>query len=690
MNTPIALAPDDLIAAAINAAVDIRDPLEGLIERTAIDPGAPFVPDVLERLAALKKDDRAGFEGLRAQLKKAGCRVTPLDEAIAEENGDPSGRGPTQADILIGLAQSAELFHAPDRTGFADLDINGHRETWPIRAKGFRRWLARRFFEATQGAPSSEALQSALNVIEAKAHFDAPERVVHIRVGGLDDRLYLDLGDETWQAVEIDATGWRVIDHPPVRFRRAAGMQPLPMPAPGGSVETLRSFLNVQSDTDFVLVVAWALACLRDRGPYPVMVLAGEQGSAKSTFSRILRALLDPNTAPLRALPREDRDLFIAATNGHLLTFDNVSGLPAWISDTLCRLATGGGFAVRQLYTDQDEVLFDAARPVILNGIEDIVTKPDLADRAVFLTLEPIPEERRRPEAEFWDAFEAERPRILGVLLDSVVVGLRRLPEIQLERLPRMADFALWATACETALWPTGTFWLAYCGNRDEAVEGVIDADPVAAAVRAVMITRTVWTGTASDLLGALTEVVGERVAKSKTWPESPRALAGRLRRAATFLRKIGIETGFEREGRARTRVINISTTPSHPAPESGGVRPSASPASSAPMPNPNHANGLSAAFLRTVGTDADGSSQGQGPSVLANPLTTHTGTHADGADATGARDSDATGGVVLPVGASDDDQAEFDERAAIMEFDSGLTRVEAERLSAGLVTRGA
>ena len=283
--------PENLIAAAIDAAEDIRDPLEGLVERTATDPGAPFAPDTLERLAALKKDDRAAFEALRAQLKKAGCRVTALDEAIAEESGDTGGRGPTQADILIDLAQSAELFHAPDGTGFADLDINGHRETWPIRAKGFRRWLARRFFEATQGAPSSEALQSALNVIEAKAHFDAPERIVHVRVGGLDGRLYLDLGDATWRAVEIDATGWRVIDNPPVRFRRAAGMQPLPVPVPGGSIETLRSFLNVKTDADFVLVVAWALACLRNRGPYPVIVLSGEQGSAKSTFSAILRAL---------------------------------------------------------------------------------------------------------------------------------------------------------------------------------------------------------------------------------------------------------------------------------------------------------------------------------------------------------------------------------------------------------------
>src|SRR5499427_1527114 len=318
------------------------------------------------------------------------------------------------------------------------------------------------------------------------------------------DRLYLDLGDQSWRAVEIDATGWRIIDSPPVRFRRAAGMQPLPMPMSGGSVEKLRSFLNVKTDADFVLAVAWLLAALRDLGPYPVLVLSGEQGSAKSTFSTILRALVDPNTAPLRALPREDRDLFIAANNGHVLAFDNVSGLPFWISDTLCRLATGGGFAVRQLYTDQDEVLFDACRPMILNGIEDIVARPDLADRAIFLTLEPIPEEQRRPEQELLAEFESMRALILGALLDAVTHGLRQLPRVRLDRLPRMADFARWSTACETAIWPAGTFWTAYSSNRDEAVADVIEADPIANAVRALMAMRTRWTGTASDLLSAL------------------------------------------------------------------------------------------------------------------------------------------------------------------------------------------
>jgi hypothetical protein len=622
------------IVAAIDAAEEVRNPLEGLFERTLNEPSAPFAPDVVQRLVVLKKEDRAAFEAFRVKLRGAGCRVTALDEAIDEENGDTGGRGPSQADILLELAQSAELFHTPDGTGFADLDINGHRETWPIRSKGFRRWLARRYFEATGGAPSSEALQSALNVIEAKAHFDAPERVVHVRVGELDGRLYLDLCDELWRAVEIDANGWRVVDKPAVRFRRSAGMQALPLPVSGGSVETLRSFLNIKTNNDFVLAVAWVLACLRDCGPYPVLALSGEQGSAKSTFSAILRALLDPNTAPLRALPREDRDLFIAASNGHVLAFDNVSGLPAWISDTLCRLATGGGFAVRQLYTDQDEILFDAARPVILNGIEEIVTRPDLADRALFLTLEPIPEERRRPEQELWAAFEAERPRILGVLLDAIVEGLKRLPETKLERLPRMADFALWATACETALWSAGTFWSAYCGNRDEAVEGVIDADPIAAAVRAVMVTRTEWTGTASDLLGALAEAAGERTSKSKNWPDSPRALAGRLRRAATFLRKVGIEIGFDREGRARTRIIRIATNQNHHTPEDAGEQPSAPSASSAPMPKTKPTNGFGAPDRRTVANGADGDGSEPFPTGRVNPLKSNAGPAADGADA--------------------------------------------------------
>jgi hypothetical protein len=218
---------------------------------------------------------------------------------------------------------------------------------------------------------------------------------------------------------------------------------------------------------------------------------------------------------------------------------------------------------------------------VILNGIEDIVRRPDLADRGLFLTLEAIPENRRRPQAELWAAFLAELPPILGVLVEGVVEGLKRLPTTRLANLPRMADFALWATACETALWPAGTFGAAYKNNRDDAIEAVIEADPVAAAVRSLTQTGTVWTGTATDLLVALTKLVGDRVARSKNWPNSPEALSGRVRRAATFLRTGGIEIVFNRLGRGRTRTIIITNT----QPSATGKGPSAPSAPPAPPP---------------------------------------------------------------------------------------------------------
>ena len=329
-------------------------------------------------------------------------------------------------------------------------------------------------------------------------------------------------------------------------------------------------------------------------------------------------------------MPREDRDLFIAASNGHVLAFDNVSGLPAWISDTLCRLATGGGFAVRQLYTDQDEVLFDAARPVILNGIEDIVTRPDLADRAIFLTLEAIPEGRRRPEKELWAEFNAARPQLLGTLLDAVSHGIKRLPQTQLDSLPRMADFALWATACETELWRAGTFGAAYAGNRNEAVDSVIEGDPVGSAIRSLVGPRTEWTGTASDLLGALDEEVGEKVRKSKAWPSSARAMSGRVRRAATFLRKVGIDIMFEREGRAGTRTIRIARKPEH-AP----AVPSAPSASPAPSSEARYTNGFDQDDRRTNGRSADANTVHTEPETVRNNSSRNNEiAAADGADA--------------------------------------------------------
>jgi len=590
---------------------DLADSLEGLQPsalRGLLDNARPYEPP--GELATGRPQTSATEHSTRS-----------AETASPKSSGDE-----TQRDILARLASEAALFHAPDDTGFADIPVDSHRETWPVRSKGFRRWLTRRFYQATSRAPNAQAMQDTLGLIEARAHFDAPEREVSVRIAVHAGRLYLDLADSAWRAVEIGPEGWRIVDAPPVRFRRASGMLPLPEPKRGGTVEALRPFLNVRSDGDFVLAVAWLLAALRERGPYPVLVLAGEQGAAKSTFAGLLRALVDPNTSPLRALPREDRDLFIAATNGFILAFDNVSSLRPWISDTLCRLATGGGFAVRQLYTDQDEVLFDATRPVILNGIEDMVTRPDLADRGIFFTLDPIPEGHRRPERALWAEFEQERPRILGALLDVVVHGLKWLPSTNLDRLPRMADFALWATACEGALWNAGTFMNAYEVNRDEAVASVVDADPVASAVRVLMTEQPEWAGTATGLLSALGKVTEEAVRKAKTWPTTPTVLSGRLRRAATFLRQLGVQVEFDiREGRNRARMIRITHA------ENWGKEPSAPSAPSAQADNALNSPDISADGMRTQTSSADGA---RVASVRDKPLKNTAADGADGADA--------------------------------------------------------
>jgi hypothetical protein len=495
---------------------------------------------------------------------------------------------PPQADVLIELASRADLFHSPDGTGFADVVVADHRETWPLRSSGFKRWLTRAYFEENGGAPNGEALQSALRVIEAKAHFDAPERTVFVRIGNDEGTIYIDIGDSTWRAIEIDAEGWRIVECPPVRFRRSRGMLPLPVPVAGGSIQSLRKLLNVKADQDFVLIVAWLLAALRDRGPYAIMALSGEQGSAKSTLASLLRALVDPNTSPLRSLPREDRDIFIAASNGFVIAFDNISVMPNWLSDTLCRLATGGGFATRQLHTDQEEILFDATRPIILNGVEGVVTRPDLADRALLVDLAVIPEDERRTEADVRSRFEAEQPLILGALLNGVSTGLRNLTSTRLTKMPRMADFALWGAACETAFWPAGTFMAAYGANLATANDTIIDNDVLSTAVLRLMTGASEWKGSASVLYDALSAPLSDTQWRDARWPKAPNALSGKLKRIAPPLRKVGINIEFPgRKSFTREIVITGSV-------DNGGKRSSSSSRPSWRSEKANGCNGMS------------------------------------------------------------------------------------------------
>ena len=555
---------EDKIRAAIENAENAPDPLDGLVDKAKGDQAAPFAPDVIEALAFLKVEKPQAFERIRLDLKNAGVRVTELDKAIKQsDDRDTGSRGTSkrgsQADQLIEIAQAAKLFHAPDDRAYAAMEINGHREIRAVRSNAFKQWLAHEFFQETGGGAGSEAFSTALTAIEARARYEGDEIDVHLRVADTGSHQVIDLADEHWRAVEIGPNGWQIVAQPKVMFRRTPGMRPIPLPVRNGKIDDLRPFLNVADNDDFVLLVCWILAALRATGPFPVLVLMGEQGSAKSTFSEVLKRILDPSGAPRRGLPRNEQDLFISAQNAHVLAFDNVSGIPGFLSDALCRLATGGGHAARLLWTNEDEAVIDAVRPVILNGIGSIVTRADLADRAIFLRLPTIPEDQRRPEGEFMRALEAALPRILGAVYDALAHGLRMLPKTNLHGYPRMADFALLGTACEAAFAEPGTFTRAYGRNRDTAIEAVIDTDAVAAAVRDLVMDVAEWQGTATELLVELRKRLPEGMPKGGGLPTTPQHLSGRLHRAVPFLRHLGIVIEFSREGRARDRMISIT-----------------------------------------------------------------------------------------------------------------------------------
>lgn len=485
-------------------------------------------------------------------------QLTKLAGEIDESGGGNGGidEEQSQATLAANMAVEWDLWHTPAKEAYATIPIDDHQETWPIRSQTFKRYLAMRFFDEEGKAMNSDALSAAINLIEAKALFEGETHPIHVRVAEHEENIYLDLCNETWQVVEITPHGWQVLDESPVRFRRSRGMLPLPAPLSGGTVDHLRGFLNVDDDT-WRLVVAWLVATLRPRGPYPALALFAEQGSGKSTTGRLLRELVDPNAAPLRAEPHDSRDLMIAANNSWCLAYDNLSHVPPWLSDALCRLSTGGGFATRELYTDQDEVIFDSQRPMLLTSIEEVATRSDLLDRCLVVWLPAIPEDRRRPEAELFAAFEKARPLILGAMLDAVVTALRQLPTIKLSSLPRMADFALWATAAETAFgWDRGTFLAAYQGNRQSANDVALEASSVARPLLELLDEQGAWSGTASELLSAIEGRVTDQIKRQNAWPKNARSISGHLKRLAPNLRAGGWQVTFHRE--ARQRLVTI------------------------------------------------------------------------------------------------------------------------------------
>jgi hypothetical protein len=500
-------------------------------------------------------------------------------EPIAPQ-GSPEEAPRSQAQMLTDLARAAHLFYSPEGEAYAVIAANGHYETWPVRHRQFRMWLIDRFYQEKDKPPGMQALANAQAALEAKALLRGPKRAVFTRLAMADGAVYVDLANDTWQVVEITPRGWRILDRSPVHFRRMKGMQALPGPVSGGSIEELRAFANLPDDGSWYLLISWLIGALQPKGPYPLLVLQGEQGSAKSTLARILRLLIDPSISPLRTIPPGERDLMIGAINAWVLSFDNLSGIPRWFSDALCRLSCEGGFALRELYTNADEVIFNAQRPIILNGIDDLAVRHDLIDRSIVLNLPPIPETVRRSEDELCTAFMSARPRILGALYEAISAALANHRTVTAQALPRMADFAKWVTAAEPALgWPDGTCRHVYAKNRREAIELGLEASPIAHFVRAIVDRQGEWIGTASELLNELRVQAGEMEQRSRAWPQTPQALKSELQRLQPAFRVIGVEIEYHRKPKTGRRLItlrkpsqNVVTpvTPGHGAGDEG------------------------------------------------------------------------------------------------------------------------
>ena len=458
---------------------------------------------------------------------------------------DDDGRPKSQATLLLEISDQWEHFHDEDRRAYGVINDDGVRQVWPVRSDGYRHKLSWEYFKLTGKGHNRNAYLDARDTIEAKAINLGKNLKAYLRVARVGQTIYLDLCDEKWSVIEVTPKGWQILNRSPVMFIRKAGMAPLPVPKGPGNISALAGLINFDGEAGhFELLVSWMVGALRGRGPFPILVLQGEQGTGKSTLSSTLRRFIDPSTVPLRAPPRESRDLIVSAINNHLVCLDNLSGLNAELSDCLCRFATGGGLDMRKLFSDNDQVLIRIERPVLVNGIDEIASRPDLSERAVKLHLPVIQSDFRKTHAKIGEELYLKAPEIMGGILDALSTALANEPTTKLDRLPRMADFAVWASAAEPAMpWSSGAFMRSYTSMQLRAIEDGVDSSPVTSTLVEYLRSKAPevhWSVTPTHLLGTLTNFSGIK-AKSRSWPQSPRALGNTLKRFAPSLRALGI-----------------------------------------------------------------------------------------------------------------------------------------------------
>lgn len=487
-----------------------------------------------------------------------GCLHKSLLEAFGlptkptKDNGEYDDEKQTQVSLLLAFKEEIELFVSDSNEGYATIPSNGHFETWAVSSKEFEGWIAKRYYQTYNRAPRIQAIEEAVANLIGEARFgNYSQKKVFTRIAESNDAIYLDLVNENWEVIKITPGGWELKSDYPVKFRRTNSMKALPIPEKGGSLSELDKFLNIHGN-NLILVKAWLIACLKPNMPYPLLVLQGEQGSAKSTASEILCELVDPNGNNLRTAPKDERDLAITTTNRLILCLDNLSGIRTWLSDALCRISTGGGFSTRKLHTNNEEMLFTLNNPILLNGIDEIATRGDLLDRSIIVNLPTIT--ARQPKQEFWDDFLSARPKILGALLDVFCDALGKVDGVKLFNYPRMADFAKLGTAAENALeLEADRFVEIYAKNRNDANNLALEFSLIAPVIMSLVKEESEWVGIAKDIKDKLDEITDWTIQKNNQfYPKAPIKVANDLRRIAPNLREIGIDVTFDADNEKR------------------------------------------------------------------------------------------------------------------------------------------
>lgn len=462
--------------------------------------------------------------------------------------------------VRLAILNSFELWHTPDSDAYITLPVNSHKEHFKLSSKAVRTWLGKLGRDLMDGIPSISAIKDAVNALEGIAVYEGKEYRLYVRKAEIGGKIYVDLGDESWRAVEISEDGWKVIDDCPVRFKRSKNSLPLPIPIKGGEIDDLRPLINATTEENWILVLAWLSQAFWCRGPFAHLYLRGTQGTAKSFMMMVLKAISDPSAAIKRRLPKSERDASIALGSEAIPCFDNMSGVNDQMADLLCVASTGGVSTQRALFTDDEEAVIPIKCPIIANGIEDLGQRGDLLDRTIVLDLEPIPEESRRTEEEILEEIEEKKASLFGSLLDLTVVGLRNVESVEIKNPPRMADFAIWACAClgDSA----SEFLKTYTQSRENTSLDLADLNRLPAAIYSFVNSKEdkKWMGSASLLLSELNQYSHVYPGNEPTdWPRTPDKMGSELRRYTPALRAKQITVSYKRSGKARNIILEAS-----------------------------------------------------------------------------------------------------------------------------------